>query len=306
MKNLKKTYWLLLVILLNFSCIKEPCNMHAKVKITAPQTEFSVESGDTLFIKYTLTPDSNHCGELGMLVLLPEQGVFPYEQHSDSIFSQKQYSGTNPVTDSVMYIVKDTIGTKNYLNLLAIEGKTFNSTKLRISINVVDAPEVDTIGLQTITGITARYISTSLDNEMMFYLTDSNVLVLSAKDSIGDLAFVYQHTYGYSICAPNADWIHDLYSYNGINYTTSNKKETKIQLYTGNWADLTLETIDSLTVITSTIAGGGNGVQNLNEGDIVIFETEDGRKGALLVKTNVKITRRMTADFKYLKIVGTK
>ena len=54
-----------------------------------------------------------------------------------------------------------------------------------------------------------------------------------------------------------------------------------------------------MNVTTSTVAGGGNGVQNHNEGDIVVFETADGRKGALLVTTNAKITKYMTADLMY-------
>jgi hypothetical protein len=136
---------------------------------------------------------------------------------------------------------------------------------------------------------------------MMYVLGADGVTTANGSSTDGDLAFVWQNTYGYSICSPDAEWIKTLFSYNGQNYTTSDKKNTKIMKYNGSWDDLNQETINALQITSETVDGGGNGVQNLGQDDIIVYETADGRKGALLVKTNAKVTKYMTADLKYQK-----
>ena len=146
-----------------------------------------------------------------------------------------------------------------------------------------------------------EYSSTSLTNTMMLVCDADGGTTGGGTETNADLAFVWQTTYGYSVVSPDAAWIAELYSYNGITYTTADKNNTQIMLYTGGlaWADFTAEIIDGLEITTSTVTGGGNGVQSVNTGDILVFNTADGQKGAFLVTSNSKVTKNMAGEAKY-------
>ena len=144
-----------------------------------------------------------------------------------------------------------------------------------------------------------EYSSSTLGNTMMLVCGVDGATTGGGTETNADLAFVWQSTYGYSVVSPDAAWIADLYSYNGITYSTSDKNNTQIMLYTGEWADLTDEVIDGLIITTATVTGGGNGVQGVNTGDILVYKTADGQKGAFLVTSNSKITKNMAGEAKY-------
>ncbi len=289
---MKKISYLLgiIVVAVFFSA----CNpVETVVTVTVKQDVTTAAPGDTVVFSVYLSPDHVNKGELG---------AFSISADSTEIFT-KAFSGTAVDSLTYDYIVPAdaTVGKDIVLTFKAVDGKSNKENTTTASVTVkAGLPEI-----LSASAIQSNYISTSLTNSMMFVLGADACTTADGNSTDGDLAFVWQNTYGYSVCSPNASWIHDLYTPNGINYTTADKKETKIQLYTGNWADLTQEAINNLTVTTSTVAGGGNGVQNLNEGDIVVFETADGRKGALLVKTNAKVTKNMTADFMYQKTAAS-
>jgi len=250
----------------------------------------TVTAGATVDFEVVLTPQTIDGGELG---------TFNVSTSDSTIFTADYAGTTNSKTVTVSYTVPtDAVaGTSISLNFEATDNKSGQTNSAAATINVGSGiPE-----MVSVSNIQGSYTSTSTDNQMMFVLGTDGVTTEGATSTDGDLAFTWQTTYGYSICSPNAQWIHDLFDLNDINYTTSDKKETKIQKYDGSvaFADLTAEDLDTMTITTETLTGGGNGVQGLNEGDVVVFETQDGRKGALLVKTNAKVTKNMTADFKY-------
>ena len=285
MKNVKFFLGALAVLAVTFFTA---CTDSTQVAVTVDPVTTTAAPGDVVSYSVTLTPDAINNGELGDFFIETADGT--------ELFSQS-FTGGN--SDSVTYdytVPSDaTVGEDITLTFRAIDGKSGIETSTNATITVeIGLPEI-----VSAKDIQSNYVSTTLSNNMMFVLGESSCTTADGNSTDGDLAFVYQSTYGYSVCSPNADWISTLYSYNGVTYTTSDKNETKIALYNGNWADLDQTTINDLTVTTSTVAGGGNGVQNLNEGDIVVFETADGRKGALLVKTNAKVSKYMTADLMY-------
>lgn len=262
-----------------------------KVDVTVTPTDTSVTPGSTVDFSVVLTPQTIDKGELG---------AFTVRDNNDSTIYTDDFSKeTNSKTVTVSYTVPETAvaGTTITLTFEAVDGKSGQSNAAQANITVVSGvPQ-----MVTANNIQSTYNSTTLDNKMMFVLGSDGVTLDGGNSTDGDLAFVWQNDYGYSICSPNADWIAELFSYNGVTYTTSDKKITKIQRYNGDvtFDNLTAEDLDSLTVTTETVQGGGNGVQDLNEGDVIVFETQDGRKGALEVITNAKVTKNMTANLKY-------
>lgn len=269
------------------------CNPTGALQITVTPESVSAAPGETVTFDVVLTPDAINSVNLG---------TFTISQNLDStIYTQDMQGASNSKTVSFDYTVPSdaTLGNDIVLSFMITDPNGNNPASKVATITVgTSTPQlVDAHGMQ------ATYTSTTLADNFMFKLGTSHVTMVNGNATDGDLAFVWQNTYGYSVVSPDCPWITELYGYNNITYSTADKKTTKIMKYTaGTWADLTAGAIDSLTVTTSTVSsanGSGNGVQGLNQGDIVVYQTADGRKGALLVKTNAKTTKYMTADLKY-------
>mgnify|MGYP006283532423 CR=1 FL=1 len=176
-------------------------------------------------------------------------------------------------TDSVtvlnyaVEIAEDTEGDITVEFSATDEELTVNDSK---SFTVVSGPE-----MTEYTGVTLSYNSTSTSATNQFSLADGTAV------ADGDFAYCYQGTYGNSIVSPNADWLATLYSYNNIDYSSST--ETKISTCGTAWADIDAEFLEGKTVSADEVTGGGYGVQNLSDGDVLVFETADGAKGAIKV-----------------------
>ncbi len=141
--------------------------------------------------------------------------------------------------------------------------------------------------------------SLTFNNKMMFVCTDEG-LIADATDLNADLAFAWQNDFGYSICSPNAKWIKTLFNFNGIVYNTADKKTTKIMLYTGgSFEDITDETLQNLVVQNVEVSGGGNGLNHLQNDDLVAFETQSGQKGIIKVVNNSKVLKQLFCEIKY-------
>ena len=196
------------------------------VTVTVKQNLTTAAPGDTVVFNIFLSPDHLNKGELGAFSILTD---------STEIFT-KTFSGTAVDSLTYNYVIPANaeVGKDIVLTFKAVDGKSNKENTATASISVkAGIPEI-----LSVSAIQSSYVSTTLDNSMTFVLGADACTTTGGSSTDGDLAFVYQNTYGYSICSPNATWIHDLYSYNGIDYTTSDKKETKIQLYSGNWSDL--------------------------------------------------------------------
>lgn len=295
MKKIK--YLLGTLIILSFIFSLSSCEPNSSVQITIDTPSIIASPGDTIYIVYSLTPDALEKGELGDLTIL--------NTVDSTELRTQNYTGTISITDSLEFIVSpDAIeGSIITLSFSVIDTKSGIETKEYCQITV----ELGYPTIFTANDVQSNYISTSLDNNMIFNLEETGVTMKGGNFSDGELAFVWQDNYGYSIVSPNSSWITTLYNSQipTITYTTDDKQETQIMVYSGSWADLTQKDIDGLEITPESITGGGIGVQKLAEGDIIVFETEDGRKGALLVKTNAKASKYLIADLKYQTVAGS-
>lgn len=268
------------------------CNPTGALHITVTPESVTASPGQTVAFDVVLTPDAINGVKLGTYSVL--YGI-------DSVlYTQNMNSSSQSQTATFDYTVPTNaaLGTDIILTFKLVDPAGGNPATVAAVISVGSS----TPQLVDVKSKTATYISTTFSNQMMYILGSDDVTTGGATSTDGDLAFVQQDDYGYSIVSPDCPWITELYSYNNLTYTTAGKHNTKIMKYTGAWADLTAEAIDALTITSATVSsanGVGNGVQNLTQGDIVVYETTDGRKGALKVITNAKVTKNMTADLLY-------
>lgn len=255
----------------------------------------AVMAGQQVNLIYTLTADVANKGELGKFSVQLDGKDIPNGTRDYSKKGADYKKVTDgKVTDTIAYTVAaDAEAGDINLTATAIDGNSGASQTKTWTITV----KAGVPAIVTATGKTATYNSMDKNSNFIFSL-DANAEMVGASANKGQLAFVWQNSNKYSIVSPNNPWITQLFKANNITYNVAGRENTKIQRYTGNWDDLTEEKINALTVTTET-ANGGNGVNNLSAGDIIIYETQDGRKGALKVGANAKITKSMTADLKY-------
>ncbi|MBN2892678.1 MAG: hypothetical protein JXL97_12490 [Bacteroidales bacterium] len=282
--NLKKIIVLISFVSVFFSCR----NTSSEVLLTiSPEFTYATQ-GETVSFVYVIIPDLLSDGELGEFYVRDSIG---------SEYFHEIYSGLNSVTDSFLYTVPDSAALGDTIKFVftAVDGNSdYVTTSYAVIIVDEGYPEI-----VEASNITSEFISTSLTTKMMFDLTSSGVTMEDGQFIDGELAFIWYDTIGYSICSPNADLIALLFNENGITYSTEDKQVTKIMKYIGDWKDLTQTSINNLSIISDTLYNGDIGVLDLIEGDIIVFETTDGRKGALLVNTNSKAEKLMNSDLKF-------
>lgn len=159
-----------------------------------------------------------------------------------------------------------------------------------------DAVKTFTVGasapaISTYSAVGLSYTSTSLSDASMFDAETGTAV--SASAGTGDFALAWQTAYGYSVVSPDAQWLEDLYWANTIVYTKTTT--TKIQKLTGvSASEIDASYINDMTVTSSTVTGGGNGIQNMLTGDMFAYETASGLKGVGTI-TFSKVTK--TASF---------
>lgn len=199
-------------------------------------------------------------------------------------------------------------GNKVTLTFTATDKKD-NTKSGSATINIVeDEPE---LSVTSYNNVTLNYNSTSLAATSMFNADNGNTLAANGTAADMDLALCWQNSGGYSIVAPNAAWLASLYAANSITYNTAGKNATKIQKLTATWASLDAAAIDALTVTTGTVVSpGGNGVNNLANGDVLAFETAEGKKGVIQVnisaKKDVMVEKSVTINVKVLNEASAK
>ncbi len=282
----------LVFLLLAFFYVLFPsCKPKTEVSIEIEPASFTAPPGDTVNYKIVLIPDALNGGELGEFYI--------YDSDSIELF-YKEFSGD--VSDSAKFnyvvpsnaIINETI----MLTFCAYDGNSNIQTCKNASISVgIDIPQI-----KTFNDVQAFFSSTDTANSMMFILNEDEILLMGANSTNSDLAFVWDEIYGYSIVSPNAQWIADVYAEEGINYSVDDKQESKIQKHDSVWAYFDQQTINDMEILTQTLQGGdGNGVQNLTEGDILVFQTNDGRKGVMKVNVVTKVEKYLSVDLKYQK-----
>jgi hypothetical protein len=295
MKKIKFLFSMIAV--LGLVSLFSACNPETKVGITINPETITAAPGDVVSIEYILSPNAIDNGELGSFSITDGDGTE---------LIGETHSGSSSITDTLVYTVPvdATVDSTIILTFTAIDGKSLLESTGNVTITIeAGIPEI-----VTDTEVEATYNSQNIANTMIFDLLNTGVEMKGGTFEGGELAYAYNGTYGYNILSPDNSCIT---SWLGSSYTTSDKQTTKIMEYTGNWDDLDQETLDAL-VITSETVLDGNGIQvghdeaypvgAVTDIDMVVFETEDGRKGALKItymKYNAKMSTTLRADFIY-------
>jgi len=298
MKNLKIILGSLIFISLLPSCyyfFKSPCSFSSLVYIEISEdSSIMFYAGETSDFEIKLIPDPTMDAGIGRFVI----------SEGEKVLVDTNYNNLEePVIFNFSYTVSENAecGEEILLSVEVTEFEEGETTIESIEMNVYcGQPIITDMG-------SLIYTSATIEEDFIIACNNYGAEVVNGNSTDGDIAFVWNYNLGYTLVSPNAEWIANIYSYNGITYNISDKRETKIALYTGeiDWSEFTDEIISELEVNSSTIADSGNGVQNLQDGDIIIFETEDGRRGILKVMLDSKVTQTMGFEIKYQSTVGS-
>ena len=154
----------------------------------------------------------------------------------------------------------------------------YNSTTIVKYLRVVDAyPDLiqDTIILQT-----------PKLGKSFFDLATHQLLDTTAEPGSFDLAFVVSNDGGYTITSPNAPWLASTLQDQGINYNAEQQRITKIARSLVDYDAMDDRYIYYMTVTERYLYNTpsyGIGVEGLITGTTIIFQAQDGRKGAIKV-----------------------
>lgn len=149
--------------------------------------------------------------------------------------------------------------------------------------------EETTSGTIKAVNTTLNYESTKANSALNNSLSASTGSVVALTSSDADLVFLYQDSYGKMVASPNADYISQLRGYNNYGGYTKPSRYTNIKKVSNSlnyYADI--ETLANMSVSSDYIGGKqslGKGVSNLSSGDVIIYETSSGEKGALQITT---------------------
>lgn len=139
-------------------------------------------------------------------------------------------------------------------------------------------------------------------NRMFYSARDNKSFTAGEADANSrniDIAFLWQRDKGYVFCSPDAPYITDIFGYNGYNYNPSNKKHTKIQRIEYPYENIDSPYLDGLHIRGERLpTGNGIGVTNLKPGDVVAFETQEGKKGIIKIKPGDRALFSITFDVK--------
>lgn len=185
-------------------------------------------------------------------------------------------TGLNKATVKYAYVVpKAAYGQKVIL--------TFTITAAETKINTIS----DTIEIKKQElNLTYNSCDGAATNMIVTSPSVKMVGLTSADAANADLILVYNGAANIlnTVASPDAAYVPALYTASscGVTYSATGKKNTKIQKVTGTWP-LSLAEIDALTITSSTIAGGGNGVNAIAQNDIIAFQRVNGTKGVIKV-----------------------
>lgn len=284
MKNIS---FIFIILIIFFSSCKED----TIVDIDIYPTDTILKSNDTIVFNYTLIPDVGNGGKIGSLQIKDSQG---------KVIKSENISSVENYTDTCQYIVPS--AQETLTDIVVFFAATDENSGLE---NVKSATITIFAGIPilfTFESVQAFFDVTDIESSFIIDFDETQATSENGTYTDGELAFVWTENDGYSILSPNAIGISDVFSSSGVDYNTSDKHETKIMSYDGNWEDLDDEAINDLQISTETSNLGGNGVDNLTEENILIFETEAGRKGALKITTLIKDTKYISMNIKFQQL----
>jgi len=294
----------LIISVFSFSC--RPKDTYVSIQLDPSDSVVNLGPGQTYQVKVTLSPDAVNKGKVG---------EFKITVNSNDVVDTT-YDSKSSVSYDFSYTVPEDaqIGSNITISFSATDARSGNTTIENVTINVISlSPEITKQ-----TGITASFTSTNYENSEFIaqFNADGVNLVGEPQNGTGnngDMTFVYQgSTYGNCILSPNNSYPDAYGEYNGQDYYYGSKNQTLFKKVTGlDFDNLTAEAIDSLDVTENeagTIGSYGYGYKLVNEGDMFVFKTQDGRKGVLRVvelsnpnpgKNDTKLTATMKFDVIY-------
>ena len=119
-----------------------------------------------------------------------------------------------------------------------------------------------------------------------------------------DLVVVYDNELGFILASPNAFFISQAMVDLNYNYSNSGKNHTSLTKFSTSMEQITPKFLYYMEVFDSYIddnVGYGVGVANLLIGDMLAFETQDNRKGVLIITDLNYSTKSLTFFMKIQK-----
>ncbi len=293
------------------------CNPESNGKVTLvlnpADTMLTAEPGDTLTWHYTLSPDAVEKSTVGTLTIKEIRG-----NGTENGLLTSVYNSEVSVEDDFSYVVPSDAQDGEEIKIVFSVTDGVSGLETDYTVTIV----INAIMYVEATNITLTYVSTSLDNQMMLVMTRDGISLEGGNSTAGQIAYIYNGDVNIknTLASPNAQEIVDVYSVNGVTYTTNDKQITFFKKLSGvTWDAIDAQYInDNVTVDETTsdyIAGSqtlGYGVAVVVNGDLVAFNNPaTGVKGIVKVntiefaKSGSKITTTINVDVKYLAYPAT-
>jgi hypothetical protein len=255
-------------------------------------------------VTFTLRMQSDIISEVFLSNLVISEG-------KNELFNEDFGNSISDTTKTFEYFVSDTIKSDTTLTLtFEVTDDNGNSCSEKAKIVVLLEPQYLEIIMSS--GKTVNYNSTSTTTEFGWRITEDGPTITIVNSSEADLVFFFNDTYRQQILSPDAEQIEVQDTFSLWSYDLAGKHTTKIQkVTTSDWINATAITINELTVISGTHAGGGNGYAYVQVDDVYAFELSDGRKGLCKVLASnppyksPSMASTITLDFIYQNITNS-
>lgn len=146
------------------------------------------------------------------------------------------------------------------------------------------------------TNVKLLFSTLSLDEKNMFNLDDGTTLSATGDVADMDFAYCWDDNEVHSIVSPNSAWMASVWDKRGVTYDVSDKNTTKLEKVDVDFADIDLTELANINISSSS------DIHNLDNGDVIAFETSDGKKGFIEIVLK-KVTVSIYVNVKYLKEV---
>lgn len=279
----------LLIILAGTFFFITACKPKTEVRITVEPDYTSATPGDTVNYKIILVPNAIKGGTLGDFLIK--------DQNNNILFSKK-LSGN--ASDSVFYdyIIdnKTEIGQEIILHFTAYDGDKTTDFNTTSTISILSGVPEITIKKD----IQLNFDEKNIDKNMMIAINGNKITETNGNAQNADIAFIWHNTYGYALVSPDAQWISDIFNTQGIEYNNTQKHKTKIQLSDSSWKYFNDKNINNWNIKSQNLKEkNGIGVQNLIPNNVIVFETQNGIKGAIQLKNTLKSEKYLLLDIKF-------
>ncbi len=270
---------ILLIISLFYSC-KAPTTV--EITVTPMEAEATVNSKVTFYIQ--LKPDALNGGELGDLEVFDENFNF---------LQKEEFVGYQTDSTRFVYQVPSDASIGDTIRFYVIAEDSYSKLVDTVSPIIIVSDGVPKLISQSNIQLFYSDLDTVLTNQLV--LSDKSIVVDTLNSPSCFLTFVWTNETGYSLVSPDAQWLTEIFTDTTI-YNPADKQHTAVQLFDGEWETLTSHYLDSLPIVSETIESGDNGLFNLHEANILLFETQDSVKGAILIKTTAKTSNYLIID----------